>query len=300
MPLINISNPVQDDLTKEWTVKAGKVSYKLTRPTVSTPALQFLDYIAYECRRTGKASFEMDIRDYAAFKKRSTAKSALQRLQEEVYAQMQEVANIEFKVLEVVDGKEKEIGQIKIGGGTIIAPTRGKMRINLNQDLVSYLYILAPTDYPAQLFTVDPRTSTYYFGRYIAANWRMNEGKPGREKKILMRTLVAQSPNLPTYDAVMKGNRDLTGRIVKKTFNDLDALDALYYDFYTADGKHIEDTEALDYNTFINGYIIAEYFDIQQHPERVQAKLDRQKKITAAKEKAQAKAAAKKAAAGNA
>ena len=92
----------------------------------------------------------------------------------------------------------------------------------------------------------------------------------------------------------MKGNRDVSGRIIKKTFSDLDALEFVFYDVYTADGKKVENPEEMDYQTFINAYIQVDYSDFPEHPKRVKKRQDRQKKIKDAKEKREINSAAKK------
>lgn len=284
-----------DENTKEGKIVVGNVTFEGKVAKVSTGALMLNDFFLKETHRTRSASLAIPLRDYAIIKGRSTAKQPLQTLKAEILRQMDELKALRYSCYETVNGKKKYSGQLEINGGTAFV-VNGYIYWNYNPDLYSQLMaITAPADYPKELWAANPRTSTYYFGRYIATNWRLNEGKPGREK-ITMRTLTSKSPNLPTYDEVMKGNRDLTGRIVKKTFIDLDALDTLYYDFYTAEGEKVENPEKLDYQTFINGYILVDYSEYPQHPDRVKKGQERRKKAREAKEKAQLAAAAKAAA----
>lgn len=294
LALINTGIADIDENTKQGKITVGDVVFSVIAPKISTGALMLNDFFLKEAYRTQGASVAIPLREYAEAKKRSTTKQALQKLKAEVLEQMQELKPLHYSCQERIGGKLKTIGRIDINGGTA-AVVNGVIYWNYNQDLFSQLLLYAPTDYPAELWAADPRTSTYYFGRYIAQNRRLNEGKPGREK-IYMRTLVEKSPNLPTYAEVMKGNRNIADRIIKKAFADLDALETLYYDFYTAAGQRVDNPAALDYQTFIDGYIMVDYTEYPAHPDRVKKRKERQKKAQDAKEKAQLEAAAKAAA----
>lgn len=264
-----------DENTKQGKITVGDVEFSVTSTKISTGALMLNDFFLWEANRTNNATIAIPLREYALKKKRSTTKQALQKLKNEVWAQMQELLPLHISCQEKVDGKTKTFGKISINGGTA-SVANGVIRWNFNQDLFNQIRQYAPTDYPAELWAADPRTSTYYFGKYITQNWRLNEGKKGREK-IYIRTLVEKSPNLPTYAEVMKGNRDLTGRIVKKVFTDLDALETLYYEFFTESGKRLENPDMADYQTFINGYIMIDYSEHPAHPERLKTGSKRKK-----------------------
>lgn len=294
LALINTGIADIDEHTKQGKITVGDVVFSVRAAKVSTAAQMLNVFFLHEARRTQAASLAIPLLDYAAIKKRSTSKQALQKLKAEVIEQMEELKPLGYVCQERIGGKLKTTGRVDINGGTATV-ANGVIYWNYNQDLFNQLMLYAPTDTPKELFAVDPRTSAFYFGLYIAQNRRLNEGKPGREK-IPMRTLIEKSPNLPTYAEVMKGNRNVSDRIIKKAFADLDALETLYYDFYTAAGEKVENPDALDYQTFINGYILVDYSDYPEHPDRVQKKRERQKKTQAAKEKAQIAAAAKAAA----
>lgn len=292
---INTGKADIDENTKQGKIAVGKdVVFSVMSAGVSTGALMLNTYFLYEAARTDKPTLAIPLRDYAVLKKRSTSKQALQKLKAEVLAQMAELKTLHYTCQERIGGRLKDSGEIYINGGTA-AVIKGVIYWNYNIDLFRQLVLYAPTDTPTELLAADPRTSTFYFGMYIAQNRRLNEGKPGREK-INMRTLIGKSPNMPTYEEVMNSNRNITDRIIKKTFADLDALETLYYEFYTKDGIRIDDPVALDYQTFINGYIQVDYSEYPEHADRVKKRQERQKKAQAAKEKAQLEAAAKAAA----
>ena len=303
---INTVKPDIDNREKKGTATVGDVTFEISKEKVSTAALMLSDFFLHESLRTQSAAIAVPLRDLATLKKRSTSKQAILKLRDEVLKQMEELKPLGYRCRERIGGKWKEAGKIDINGGTA-AIVNGVIYWNFNQDLYKQLSLYAPTDYPRELWSVDPRTNQFYFGRYIAQNRRLNEGKPGRNK-IPIKTLISKTPNLPTYEEVTKtekdekgniikkGNRDVKGRIIKKTFADLDALESLYYDVYTADGQRVENPEEMDYQTFISAYIEVDYSDYPQHTKRVEQRQRRQKKIKEAKEKREIEAATKAAA----
>lgn len=258
---------------------------------VSTAALMLNDMFLHFLVETGSASLQVDLREIARLKGRSTSSKAIYKLHQDVVAWMKEIANIKYRCRERINGKWVESGEIKINGGTSFIKN-GIVYWNFNADLTAQLALLAPMDYPTELWKADPRTNVFYFGRYIAQNYRLNEGKKGRER-IPIRTLIDKSPNLPTYEEVMRGNRNVSDRIVRKTFADLDALDHVFYTVEREDGTPIDDPASLDYDTFIAAYIVIDYSDYPSHTQRLANQERRQKRIQAAKERKQAEDAAK-------
>lgn len=294
LALINKGIQEIDEDTKKAKISVGDVTFEIAegyKGKVSTAAIMLCDFFLQESHRTGSASIAVPVRDLATLKQRSTSKQALQKLSDEVLEQMEELKPLGYRCRERIGGKWKHAGRIDINGGTALV-VKGVIYWNFNQDLYKQFSLYAPTDYPRELWSVDPRTNQFYFGRFIAQNRRLNEGKPGRNR-IPIKTLISKTPNLPTYDEVMKGNRDIKGRIIKKTFADLDALETLYYDVYTADGKRIDNPEDMDYQTFISAYIEIDYSDYPQHTKRVEQRQRRQKKLKEAKEKREIEAALK-------
>lgn len=294
LALINTGILDLDQKTKKGKVIVDDVTFEIEnyqKGEVSTGALMLNDILLSESKRRENASIAIPVRALATIKGRSTSKQAILKLRNELVAQMDELAPIGFRGKEKIDGKWHESGSIKINGGTHIIKD-GVLYWNYNADLFKQFSALAPMDLPKELWKVDPRTNQYYFGRYIAQNWRINEGKKGRTK-IMIKTLISKSPNLPTYETVMQGNRNVSDRIIKKTFADLDALETLYYDAYTADGQLVENPAEMGYEDFINGYIVVDYSDYPAHPKRIKQRTERKKKAEATKEKRQLKDAAK-------
>lgn len=305
LPWINTGKAEIDEYTKQGTITVGDTVFSVRKNEISTGALMLFLYLLHKSRSIGEASIAIPLREYAEVKKRSTTKQAIQKLKAEIAEQLEELAPLGYDAFSYLKGKTKSTGHILLNGGTHTVEN-GEIRWNFNQDLYKQLMIYAPTDTPLELFAVNPQTNanTFYFGMYIAQNWRLNEGNMPARRKIPMRTLVEKSPKLPKYEAVRASNGNVSARIIRKAFTDLDALETLNYDFYTAEGARIDNPEALDYQSFINGYILVDYNEYPQHPDRVKKGQEHRKKAQDAKERAQlaaaAKAAVAKAAAKNA
>jgi hypothetical protein len=290
---INTNSPDIDRITGRGQIEIQDTVFEIEgyKGNLSTGALILTDIFLYECRRTGSASIAIPLTDLARMKGRSTSKPALDKLRAETVAQMNELSAISYRGRSKVNGRWKDSGRVQLNGGTAVI-VNSIVNWNFNQDFFSDVTHLAPMDYPRMLWKVDPRTSQFYFGRYIAQSYRLNEGKPGRQR-IKIKTLVEQSPNLPSYARVMQGDRRVKDRIIAKTFKDLDALDAvLFYEVYTADGQLVQYPDSLDYNTFINGYVEIDYSNFPQHPDRLTANKKRADKRKRAAEALEAKKAA--------
>ena len=285
---------MMDAKTHKARIRVGDVVFEIEGYTgkTSTAALILNDmFLCYLAENNGNPSLEIDLRDIAMKKGRSTSKQAIYKLRNEVISWMDEIASIKYRCRELIDGVWKESGEIGINGGTHFIKG-GIVYWNYNPDLSASLALLAPMDYARELWKVDPRTNQFYFGRYIDLNYRRNEGKKGRER-IAIRTLINQSSNMPTYEEVIKSSsRHVTDRIVRPTFEDLDALDHIFYTVETEDGKPIDNPENMDYDTFINSYIVVDYNDFPSHTKRIDGKQHRKRLQAAAQAKKQAEAKA--------
>jgi len=296
---INTGDQAIDPYTRRGKIKVQDTIFELAgfkgKPgQVSTKALMLNDIFLQECRRTSSASIAIPLSTLARIRGKSTSPASLKDFRTEVLEQMAELSAIYYRGRSKVDGKWQENCTIRLNGGTS-GIVGGVVRWNYNQDFYNDVTTLAPMDYPRELWKVDPRTNQFYFGRYIALNYRLNEGKAGRHR-IRIKALVGITPNLPSYEAVMAGNRHVRDRIICKTFADLDALESIFYEVYTADGTKVEHPESMDYDTFINGFIEVDYSTYPTHASRAAAKERRAQRTKAAIERQQAREAAKKAA----
>lgn len=294
LAVINTATPEIDNVTGKGKVTILDTVFEIDNYSgkVSTSAQILNDIFLAECQRTRSASISIPLVDLAEKKGRSTSKPSLDKLRKETVKQMDELRSISYTGHSKVNGKEVYNGKIALNGGTAVI-VGGEVHWNYNQDCYKDVTVMAPMDYPRELWKVDPRTNQFYFGRYIAENYRKNDGKRGGDR-IKIRTLISKTPNLPTYEQVMRSDRRVKDRIIEKTFHDLDALDNFTYTVHTADGQVVERPESMDYNTFISGSIEIDYSEYPAHPDRVNAKQRRKKHADEEAKRRQAKKAAEK------
>lgn len=272
---------LQLDLVGNATAEAGGVSFTIDRYTtlaggIRTQAYMLSDALLSKFSQTHSPTVELPLREYAEMRGLSASKDRLKDLRKEVAADLEALAAISYRCKEKVKGKYQDSGVIRINGGTAIIKN-GIIRWNFNADLIPWLERLPPIDYARETLTADPRTNKYYFSRYLDVNYRRNEGKP-RVATIAIKTLLAQSPNMPTIAEVKARRGSLKQKILEPLFRDLDAIDRLYYDVLDEEKNVVTDPLSCDPETVITSYSIrADYSDYPAHPQRVKSREKREK-----------------------
>lgn len=264
---------------------ARGVDFKLenynTKRGIRTQTSMLLCAILAEYAKARNQRVEIPLVEYAKLRGRACkSKNQLNEFRAEVKSDLDILRGLSWKYKERVDGKFVDSGFINLCGGTALI-IRGVITFNFNTDLLPSLNRYAPADYPKEIWTADPRTSVFQFGRYIAQNYRQNEGKE-RQDLITVRALLATTDKIPSYDEVMKSNRNLR-RITEPFFRDLDEIESLFYEVIDENGKKIvrDEYRDLDYQTFINCSLVIDYSDYPSHDERIAGRKKRQKKNTA-------------------
>lgn len=150
------------------------------------------------------------------------------------------------------------------------------------------------TPYPKEMWKIDPKKhgTEYNIISYLAYNKRVNMGKPTRENRARVETILKYcNGTLPTVEDVKKEDRAYTRRIIDPFFREADLLQesgVISYHFETRDGLKVSDDylNNLNYNDFKNLYMIIDiWFD---YPE------DKIIEIVAKRKKYQKKAREKK------
>ena len=128
-------------------------------------------------------------------------------------------------------------------------------------------------DIPKEALLLNTRNNpnSFFFLRYIALNYRLNEGKK-RQDIISIKTLISKSPELPLYEDVMNSDRAYNRRIVQRTFRDLDVINTISYKVHTMDGEEVSDPYSLSYEDFISCKIAVDYSEWPTHHERLEAR----------------------------
>lgn len=149
--------------------------------------------------------------------------------------------------------------------------------------------------YPPQLWRLSSKynPNSYYLLRKISEHKNMNAGKKN-EDTISVKTLLDVAVYLPTYEEVMSGNRNVSGRIIEPFERDMDALDeTLTWEYCHTNGVPLTDQEAaaLDYGIFSKLNVRIHWRDYPDQTARLEAKAEKaaraRKKATPRKKKAE-------------
>lgn len=261
LPALN-KNELSIDLSGTASAEINGVSFTLcdyiSQASKLCAQLYYLnDALLIKYAQTHSQTIELPLREYAEMRGLSGSKDQLRRLRQEVASLLPVLASIEYRCREKIGGKYVDSGIVRINGGTAIIH-RGVIRWNFNADIIASLDRFAPMDYSVDTLKADPRTSQYFFSRYIDENYRLNRGS-ARLSTISVKTLLSKTPNIPKYSDVKANRGSPKQKIIVPFFRDLDALERVYYDVIDENGNRIDDFNTLDYKTFIGCSIQVDY-----------------------------------------
>lgn len=115
------------------------------------------------------------------------------------------------------------------------------------------------------LFKLNPKNeaTSYYILEKILENKRQNaKNHPDRIDRIKVSTLLENCPNLPTYDEVMNGNRNVDDRIIQPFLKGVERLsEAFNYSFVDANGNPVNYENDTSYDSFIKWELIIRWND---------------------------------------
>lgn len=115
-----------------------------------------------------------------------------------------------------------------------------------------------PMPYHNLLFRLDPKkeATSWYILRRLLENKRTNYSQ-GRADKMKISTLLRNCPNLPTYEEVMDGNRNVDDRIIQPFFKAVEGLsEAFDYTLLTEKGNPFNYKEGITYQDFASGELV--------------------------------------------
>lgn len=138
------------------------------------------------------------------------------------------------------------------------AVQRGRLTMQFSMDFAKHLSQASVVRHNPKGYLINRRkyASAYSVQCTLEDHAYMNKGK-SNEGIISLNALLKDCYEIPTYDTVMNGNRNVTARIKKPLLSNVQALkdaDVLRgFSFFTADKKPIQEKEllSLDYDDFI-------------------------------------------------
>lgn len=170
----------------------------------------------------------------------------------------------------------------------------GNLVFSFSYDLAKYLakttgYIMP---YPNKLFTLSAKynPNSYYMGRRIVEHHNMNIAK-NNATTIAVKTLLDATPELPSYEDVMSGNKNIYDRIIAPFERDLTALvDAGVLESWEyCNSKKAPLTQdqrnGLSYEIFSELYISFKLADYPNQEQRIRKIENRQARAKAKEEK---------------
>ena len=136
----------------------------------------------------------------------------------------------------------------------------GKIMMRFSEDMARYLTHAYVMQYPMELFRLDERNpNTYYLGKKLLLHNSIENNRRRKTANLLsVKSLLEATPEIPTYEEVMQGDRHLERRIIQPFENALNALgDTITWEYAGAKGVPLGEveTEKFTYDVFVKSYV---------------------------------------------
>ena len=280
-------NATIDLITGEATIKTGNLI--LTIPNyaqltgLKTSTYQLLDAITIALTESGAKSptVVLSVEDY--MKRRG--------LKDRKEARKQLTADLDVLLKTSLTWEEKRgKSSIPYAGVNItdswiwVDGKKTAVAFTFGQTFYSVLMGYPVMAYPAQLQTLNAKRNpnSYYLLRKIAEHKNMNIGKKN-EDIIAVKTLLDCAPFIPSYEEVMRGNRNIQDRIIEPFERDMDALDdTLTWHYCHSLDQPLTDEElaSLTYDVFKGLLIRTSWRNYPDQTKRLQLKAERAEQAT--------------------
>lgn len=177
----------------------------------------------------------------------------------------------------------------------------GIARVRFEYDVAEYLAKSFLMPYPQGLLGINGKQNphSYYLGRKMVEHHNMNIADPN-SNRISVRSLLQACPDIPSYETIMQGKKQVTDRIIEPFDRDMDALEEKYgvlesWEYCNSKGAPLteEQLTKLDYGTWERLLVNFELANYPDQTKRIEKKTRERKAAKEAKEKRQRKAKAK-------
>lgn len=267
--------------------------------TSGTAQLLDLIILAYTANGARSSAVSIPLKEYMARRGLDASnENNVKQARTQIKKYLEELFNarISFKTNDK-KSKDSDFHDVRIIGSKGIS--NGNINVTLDETFQHILkagHTIMP--YPLQLLLIDGRRTPngYYLGRKIAEHKNINAGKKN-EDLISVKTLLDASPEIPTYEDVMSGDKAVSRRIIKPFERDMNALNGmLSWHYCHSNDKPLTDAEKhnFDYSTFSNLLVKIDWVDYPDQTARLERKAEKIKQAMIAKaEREQASNSAK-------
>lgn len=207
--------------------------------------------------------------------------------------------NVSIEWTENSNKKRKDFSEMRIC--TQVGIVKGNITFSFSPELAKYLVNAYVMQFPVELLKIDERNpSSYHIGRKLLLHHSIDNNKlKGTANLISVKCLLEVCPDIPTYEEVMNGGRQLEQRIKSPFEKALNALPFINWEYANSKGAPLTDEQlaATDYNTFEELYIKFEVIGEPDQTARLERKVQaaakaEQKKNSTSKSKKTVKATA--------
>lgn len=162
---------------------------------------------------------------------------------------------------------------VALAGGTE-GIKNGVIIFRFNQDFHDVLKSYPIMPYPQEIYRLNPRLNpnSFYFLRRITEHKNMNIDKPN-ENTISVKTLLESTPELPKYEEVKAGGRQVEQRILDPFTRDMEAITSFRWHYCGTNGAQVEEPD--NYADFEKSLIHIEWVDYPDQTKRIAAKAKR-------------------------
>lgn len=275
-------NTVIDQITGVATITQGTLTITIPNFTeltsFKTSTYQLLDALTVKLTETGAQSplVALPLEEYMGKRGLKDKKEARKQAEHDLETLFN--AKISFKEKRS-KGQEQDFHDIRIIDSKGIR--NGIINVSFGSGFYSILSSYPVMPYPDLLWKLNSKRNpnSFYLLRRIAEHKNMNIGKKN-EDIISVKTLLASSPYLPSYEEVKESNRNFQDRIIDPFERDMDALEeTLTWAYCHSNNSPLtdEELESFNYETFISLMIKTEWRIYPDQSARLERKEAREK-----------------------
>jgi hypothetical protein len=215
----------------------------------------------YRGKREIKPAVRIPIEEYMKTCGISNTKPSKDKLRRQLQKDLEFLYCVSIEWKERRRNNTKDYGKMRIV--TAQGIKNGNIILEFAPHFAKYLTHAYVMQFPISLLKLDERNpSAYKLGRKLALHASIdNNKKRGTNNIISVRYLLKSCPEIPSYEEVVSGHREVNRRIIEPFKDALDALDFVKWEFSNSKGTSLteEQLKKLTYGTFFSLLIARSY-----------------------------------------